>query len=88
MDLGVHIVNALGRLEAEIVQHGLGLVGNVAQAGRLIFPVAAGIAQRGIGHGGDDGIRIRVAVAGDVNGVHRCSSLCFRVESGDMRYEI
>ena len=73
-DLGVHIVDALGRLEAEPVQDHLGLVGHMAQAGGFILPVAAGIAQGGVGHGSHDGVGIRVPVAGYVNRIHIFSS--------------
>ena len=34
------------------------------------FPVAQGVSQRGIGHGGNDGVGIGVAVAGNIDGFH------------------
>ena len=71
LHLGVHTGNALGGLEAEPVQHQLGLVRHPAQAGGLIFPVPNGVAQGRIGHGRDDGVRIRVSVSCYINGVHK-----------------
>ena len=40
LHLGVHTGDQFGGLEAEPVQHNLGLIGNVPQTGGLIFPVA------------------------------------------------
>ena len=74
-NLGIHIVDAFGRLETEPLQHDLGLLGGIAEAGCLIFPVAAGISQRGIGHGGHNGIGVRISVSGDINGIHKNASL-------------
>ena len=70
----MHIPQALGCLEAETVQHDLGLVRDPAQAGGFIFPVAQGIAQRRVGHGCHDGVGIRVAVSGYINGIHNKTS--------------
>ena len=73
--LSVHIGNALGGLEAKPIQHNLSFVGDVTQAGGLILPIAQRVAQGGVGHGGDDGIRIGVAVAGHINRIHRNAPL-------------
>ena len=56
--------------EAEAVEHELRLVADVAETGGAVLPVAECIAQRGVGHGGDDGVGIRIPMAGDVNGIH------------------
>ena len=61
-------------LEAEAVQHQLGLVADAPQARGDVFPVAQGCAQLGIGHGRDDGIGIGVAVACDIDGFHGVTS--------------
>ena len=91
-DLGTHVVQQLGGLEAEAIQHGLGLVTDLAQAGGLVLPLAKGVLQRRVGHGGDDGVRVRVPVSGDIDGVHEysLSSGCgasnfWRVDSFIMR---
>ena len=73
--LGIHVVDALGGLEAEAVQHDLGLVGHMPQAGGLIFPVAAGVAQRRVGHGRHNGIRIRIPMPRHINRIQCSSSL-------------
>ena len=67
-DLGAHGVEQHRRLEAEAVEHELCLVAEVAETGGDKFPVAQGVAQRGVGHGGNDGVGVRVAVSGDING--------------------
>ena len=53
---------------------------------------AKGVLQRRVGHGGDDGVRVRVPVSGDIDGVHEysLSSGCgasnfWRVDSFIMR---
>ena len=69
-DLGAHVVDELGGLEAEAVQDNLGLVADLAQPGGLVLPVSQGVLEGGVGHGGDDGVRIRVPVPGDINGIH------------------
>ena len=65
-----HIGDEHGRLETEAVQHALGLVADLAQPGSLILPLSQGVLQCGIGHGGHDGIRVRVTVAGDIDSFH------------------
>ena len=72
LDLGVHAGDTLGGLEAEPVQHQLGLVRHPAQAGGLILPVSQGAAQCCVGHSRHDRICIRVAVPGNINRVHDC----------------
>ena len=73
-DLGAPIADELGRLEAEAVQHNLGFVADLAQPCGLILPPAQRVFQRGIGHGGNDGVCVRIAVSGDKDGIH---SACF-----------
>ena len=79
-DLGAHILYVHGRLEPEAVQHTLGLVVDRADADGLVFPVAQGVAQIGVGHGGDDGVGIGIAVSADIDVVHddppKKSDLC------------
>ena len=72
--LGVHIVDLLWRLEAKAVENDLGLVGNPAQAGGFIFPVAQSVAQGSVGHSGHDGVGIGVSVSGYINGIHKMTS--------------
>ena len=69
--LGADVFDQAGRLYAEIVQDALGLVADLAQPHRHIVPVAHGVAQRRVGQGGHDGVRVRVAVTGNVDLVHR-----------------
>ena len=68
--LGPHVLDEQGRLKAEAVQDQLGLVAEVAQPGGHVLPVAGGVAQGGVGHGGDHGVGVGVAVSGDVDLVH------------------
>ena len=70
-DLGADVADELGRLESEAVQYELGLVADLTQPGGLVLPLAQGIFQRGVSHGGDDGVGVRVSVSGDIYGVHR-----------------
>ena len=72
--LGAQIADELRCLEAEPVQHRLGLVADLAQPGGFVVTVAQGVFQRRVRHGGHDGVRVRIAVAGDVNCIH---TLCF-----------
>ena len=69
-DLRAHGLDADGRLKAEAAEHQPRLIGDVSEPGRDEFPVAQRVAQRRIGHGRDDRVGIRVAVAGDIDGVH------------------
>ena len=69
-DLRAQVVDQHRRLKAEAVQHQLGLVADAAQPRRHVFPVAQRVAQLGVGHGGDDGIGVGVAVPGDVDRIH------------------
>ena len=73
--LGADVLHRPGRLEAEAVQHPLGLVADVVHVGSHIVPVAQGVAQGCVGHGGHDGIGIGVVVADDVDLVHRIQLL-------------
>ena len=76
-NLVIQIRDPAGCLEAEAVQHILGLFGDLSQAGGLIFPIAAGIAQSRIGDGRYDGIRVRIPVSGYINGIHKRTSICW-----------
>ena len=71
LHLGVHIPNPLGGLESEQIQHNLGFVGHMAQAGGLILPISHGVPQGGVGHGRHNGVGVRVPMPGYVNGIHR-----------------
>ena len=68
--LRAHGLDAHRRLKAEPVEDQLRLVRDVAEARGDIVALADGVLQRGIGHRGNDGVGIRVAVAGDVDGIH------------------
>ena len=70
-DLGADVAEPGRGLRVEALQHGFGLVADLAQAGGLVLPQAQGVLQRGVGHGGDDGVRVGILVAGDINGIHR-----------------
>ena len=69
--LRAHGLDAQRRLEAEAVEHELRLVRNVAEACGDVITLANGVLQRRIGHGGDNGVGIGVAVAGDIDRFHR-----------------
>ena len=71
LNLGVHIVDPLGRLKTELFQHQFCFVRNAAQAGGFIFAVAYGIAQSGISHCGNDGVSVGVSMAGNINRIHK-----------------
>ena len=73
-DLVAHIFNVRRRLKAKAIEHVQRFIIDRADPHRGVLPVAQGIAQVGISHGGYDGIRIRVAVAGNINFVHQRSS--------------
>ena len=68
--LSADVLDKAGRLEAEALQHPVGLVTDGAQMHRHILLFAQCVLQRGVGHGGDDGVGIRVAVAGHIDLVH------------------
>ena len=68
--LGTHVGQKPRRLEAEAVQHDLSLIADLPQTGGLVAPVSQSILQRCVCHGGNHGIRVRVPVSGDVNGIH------------------
>ena len=68
--LGTDVLDQPGRLEAEALQHPVGLVADGAQMHRHILLFAQRILQRGIGHGGHDGICVGIAVSGHIDLVH------------------
>ncbi|MPM58775.1 hypothetical protein SDC9_105608 [bioreactor metagenome] len=78
--LGPHVFQQHGRLKAKAVQHSLSFIVYPAEARRRVFPVPQGIAQGGIGHGGDNGVRVGVAVPGDIDGVH--ANIPFTLRAG------
>ena len=81
-DLGAHVLDQGRRLHPEVIQQALGLVVDGADSHGLIVPVAQRIAKLGVCHGGDDGVRIGVAVPGNVNVAHKfllCSRFLTRM---------
>ena len=70
LDLCPYIGNELGGFKAKFIQHNLGLVTDLTQTGGLIFPVTQRVFQGGIRHGGNDRVRIRVSVSGDIDSIH------------------
>ena len=70
LDLGAHALDQGGGLEAEAAEDQPRLVADVAQPGGDVLPVPGGVAQGGVGHRGDDGIRVRIPVAGNINLLH------------------
>ena len=68
--LRAHGLDAHRRLKAEAVEHKPRLVGDMPETRGNEFPVTQGVSKRGVGHGGNDGIGIGVAVAGDIDGFH------------------
>ena len=68
--LRAHGLDAHRRLEAEAVEHEPCLIGDMPQTRGNEFPIAQRVSQRGIGHGGNNGIGIGIAVAGDIDGFH------------------
>ena len=73
-DLVAHILNVWRRLKPKAIEHVQRFIIDRADPHRGVLPVPQGIAQVGISHGGHDGIRIRIAVAGNINFVHQRSS--------------
>ena len=71
VDLGAHVLDPERRFHPKMIQQALGLVIDAAQAHSLIFPIAQGVAQMRVGHGGYDGVGIRVAVPGHIDFTHR-----------------
>ena len=71
--LRAHIAQQRRRRKAELVQHELRLVADLADAGGHVRPFAKRVAQRRIRDGGDDGVGIRVPVSGHINGFHGSS---------------
>ena len=67
--LGAHVRDEHRRFRVELVEHTLGLIGDVAEAGRHIFPVAERVAQRRIGDSRHNGVGVRVLVTGDIDRV-------------------
>ena len=70
LDLRAHVFDQKRRREAKTLQNQLGLVTQVTQTGSHVLPVAQGVLQGRVGNGGNDGIRIRVPVAGDIDVLH------------------
>ena len=68
--LGADILDEPGRVEMETLQHTVGLVADRAQVHRHVLLLAQGVFQGGESHGGNDGVGIRVAVAGHIDLVH------------------
>ena len=68
--LRAHGLDAHRRLEAEAVEHKPRLIGDMPQTRGNKFPIAQRVSQRGISHGGNNGIGIGIAVAGDIDGFH------------------
>ena len=73
-DLGAYGADGLGLGKAEMPKHTLRFIADMAQMDRNISTVTQGIAQRGIGHGGGNGVRIGISVTGYINLVHKLSS--------------
>ena len=68
--LRADVLDKAGRLEMEALQHPVRLIADGAQMDGHIFLFAQCVFQRGVGHGGHDGVGVRVAVSGDVYLVH------------------
>ena len=64
------VVNELRGLGVKLPQHGLRLVADLPQTGGAVLPLAQRVFQGGIGHGGHDRIRVGIAVAGNIYGIH------------------
>ena len=69
--LRAHGLDPGGSGESETIQHELRFIADMAKTRSAVFPVSERIAQGGVSHRGNDGVRIRVAVAGDINRIHR-----------------
>ena len=72
--LGAHGGQKLRRLEAETLQQIGGFIIQTAQTGGLVLIFAQSVVQRGIGHGGNHGVRVRVAVTEYINRIHQDAS--------------
>ena len=73
-----HVVDALGGVEVEFIQHQLGLVGDLADPRGGELPIPQGVSQGCIGDAGHDGIRVRVPVTDDVDGFQGSFPLSIR----------
>ena len=67
--LGADVRDEHRRFRVELVEHTLGLIGHVTEAGRHIFPVTERVAQRRIGDGRHYGVGVGVLVSGDIDRV-------------------
>ena len=70
LHLSADILDAAGRLEMEPLQHAVGLIADGPQMHRHVLLLAQCVFQGGIGHGGHDGVRVRIAVSGNIDLVH------------------
>ena len=70
LHLSADILDAAGRLEMEPLQHTVGLIADGPQMHRHVLLLAQCVFQGGIGHGGHDGVRVRIAVSGNIDLVH------------------
>ena len=75
-DLGADVLDKAGWIEVEAFQHPVRLVADRSQMYRHILLLAQRVLQRGVGHGGHNGVGIRVAVTGHIDLIHRQLLLC------------
>ena len=71
LDLSADVFQVKGGLKAKAAEDSPGLVAELAQPGGHILPVPHGVAQGGVGHGGDNRVGIRIAMAGDIDFIHK-----------------
>ena len=79
LHLRADVLDKAGRVEVEPLQHPVCLVADGAQMDGHILLLAQRVFQRGEGHGGHDGVGIRVAVPGDIDLVHTRLLLCAKI---------
>ena len=77
LDLRAHGRDPNGGFKTKPLQNKSCFVADMAKTGGDKFPVAQRIAEGGIGHGGNDGVGIRVAVTGHIDWIHIITSCVF-----------
>ena len=73
------VLDEARRLELEPLQHPVRLVADGAHVHRRVFLLAQRVFQRGIGHGGHDGVGVRIPVPDHIDLVHTHVLLCAKI---------
>ena len=76
LHLCADILDEAGGIEMEPLQHPVGLVADGTQMDGHILLLTQRVFQRSVGHGGHDGVGVRIAVSGHIDLVHTRKLLC------------